>query len=224
MFLRGASEDPGRLPFLVAIIFLSAAASFSQRQPAEVATGSQPVPLTIGVVVDNSGSLRMIFDRVVNNANSVIDDMRPADEGFLVTFVDTPKIALRQEMTAERAMLKDAVENMFVEGGQTALLDAVVFASKYMAEQAKPGPGRDRILIMITDGDERVSSATIDEAVLVAKAAKVRIFVLGLYDEKFYSKTVDRLIRDTGGAKFVPKVPSDTATAVAGLLAAIRSK
>jgi Mg-chelatase subunit ChlD len=183
-----------------------------------------PQPVSLGLVVDNSGSFRMIFDRVVSATNTIIEDLREGDESFLVTFVDTPKIVMRQEMTAKPQELRDSAENMFVEGGATAILDAVVFASKYLATQGAPGDTRSRVLVLITDGDERGSAASIDDAVKAAKDAGARIFVLGLFDEKFYSKIPDRLIKDTGGAKFVPKAPKDIPAAVASLLSAVRAK
>ncbi len=181
-------------------------------------------PLSFGLVVDNSGSYRSIFERVLDAANSIIADTRPGDEGFLVTFVDTPKIVLRQEITEDPQELRDSVENMFIQGGPTAILDAVMFSAKYLAEQSKPDTGRSRVLIVISDGDERESAASIDDVVKTLKAANIKVFVLGLYDEKIYPKVIDRLCRDTGGAKFVPKTPKETASAVSSLLSAVRTK
>jgi Mg-chelatase subunit ChlD len=192
-------------------------------------TGESDAPpaaglLSIAIVVDNSGSYRSIFDRVVTSTTQIIDGVRPGDEGFLVTFVDTSKIVLRQGMTAEKKDLQDSVDNMFIEGGSTAILDAVVYAAKHLSEHSMPGADRSRVIILITDGDERESAATVDEAIKAAKAANARIFVLGLFDEKFYPKVIDRLIRETGGAKFVPKMPKETPAAVTSLLSAIRTK
>jgi len=182
-------------------------------------------PLSIAIVVDNSGSYRSIFERVVTSITQIIDGgVRPGDEGFLVTFVDTSKIVLRQGMTSEKKDLQDSVDNMFIEGGSTAILDAVVYAAKHLSEHSTPGADRSRVIILITDGDERESAATVEEVIKAAKAANARIFVLGLFDEKFYPKVIDRLVRETGGAKFVPKMPKETPAAVTSLLSAIRTK
>jgi Mg-chelatase subunit ChlD len=214
-----------RLIFLLIALTLFAAALAAQ----DSAPGPEPAktsspPLSIGIVVDNSGSYRTIFDRVLSSTNSIIQDIRPGDEGFFVTFVDTPKIILRQEMTREKQELQDASDSMFIQGGPTAVLDAVVFAAKYMAAQAGSDNERSRVLVLITDGDDRQSAASVEEAIKLAKDAKIRIFVLGLYEEKFYSKVIDRLVKETGGAKFVPKIPKETPAAVTGLLTAVRSK
>ena len=215
---------------LLVILILTAAVSAqdkavtAQDKSVDAAAPSAATPLSIAIVVDNSGSYRTIFDRVLRSTTQIVDDVRPGDEGFLVTFVDTKKILLRQGMTEEKKDLQDSVDNMFIEGGYTAILDAVVFASKHLSEHSTPGGDRARVMILITDGDERVSTATVDEAVRAAKAANIRIFVLGLYEEKFYPKVVDRLTKETGGAKFVPKIPKDTPASVTSLLSAIRTK
>ncbi len=207
------------------LILILAAAVSAQNKGGETAAPSVARgPLSIAIVVDNSGSYRTIFDRVIKSTTQIIDDVRPGDEGFLVTFVDTSKIVLRQGMTAEKKDLQDSVDNMFIEGGATAILDAVVYAAKHLSEHSTPGADRSRVIILITDGDERESAATVDEAIKTAKAANARIFVLGLFDEKFYAKVIDRLIKETGGAKFVPKMPKETPAAVTSLLSAIRTK
>ena len=212
-----------KLAALLLVMVLAAVAS-AQKRSTDAAAPSASGPLSIAIVVDNSGSYRSIFDRVLKSTTQIIDDVRPGDEGFLVTFVDTPKIVLRQGMTSEKKDLQDSVDNMFIEGGATAILDAVVFASKHIAEHASPGAERSRVMILVTDGDERQSAATVEEAISAAKAANVRVFALGLYEEKFYPKIIDRLTRETGGAKFVPKMPKETPTAVTSLLSAIRTK
>ena len=208
--------------FTFVILSLMAAAGLAQSKTVDAPQAARP--LSVGIVVDNSGSYRTIFDRVLNAAKAVIDEMPAGDEGFLLTFVDAPKIKLRQEMTSDKSDLLDAAENMFIEGGSTAILDAVVYASKYMAQQAASGEGRTRVLLLITDGDERESSATIDDAIKAAKDAGIKIYVLGLHEEKFYAKIPDRLTRETGGSKFVPKTHRDTQSATASLLSAIRAK
>lgn len=206
---------------LAAILFV--AGSITAQKQAPQATTDAGGPLTYGLIVDNSGSFRTILERVITSANSIIDNSREGDEGFLVTFVDTAKIKLRQEMTDDRQSLKDSADNMFIEGGPTAILDAVMFSAKYLSKNAKADAERSRALILITDGDDRESATSIDDALKILKANKIRVFVLGLYDEKFYGKVVDRLTKETGGAKFVPKTPKEVSAAVSSLADAIRA-
>lgn len=208
---------------LTALIFLLIIGLRVDAQEADRPSEPENTPVSIGLVIDNSGSYRTIFERVITSASSVINGLKDGDKAFVVTFVDTPKIMLRQELTDDKAELLDAVENMFIEGGKTALIDAVLFASKYFDEHAKPLAESARILVVITDGDERGSSASIDEAVRSLKGSGIRVLVLGLYDEKIYPKVIDRLVKETDGAKFVPKIPRETPAAVTSLITAIRS-
>ena len=106
---------------LVLILFLCLSTS-AQEKPAPKA---EKVPVSYGLVIDNSGSIRTLLDKVITVVSDVVDANEAEDEAFLLTFVDTPKIVLRQEFTFSKAELHDAVQNMFVEGGQTAILDAV---------------------------------------------------------------------------------------------------
>lgn len=212
---------------LAVLAMILGGADLVKGQKSSAPEGLVAVPartLSYGLVVDNSGSFRAILERVISSTTAIIDDSRPDDEGFLVTFVDTAKISLRQEMTGNKESLRDAAENMFIEGGPTAILDALMFSAKYMSGQSTSQPDRSRVLILITDGDERESAASGDEVIKALKAANIRVFVLGLHDEKIYTKVIDRVSKETGGAKFVARSPKDTSSAVASLLSAIRPK
>src|SRR5688572_18442359 len=90
---------------------------------------SERTGVSYGLVVDNSGSFRMLLDRVISVTSDVVEANNADDEAFLVTFVSTDKIVLRQEFTDKKSELHDAAENMFVEGGQTAILDAIKSAA-----------------------------------------------------------------------------------------------
>ncbi|MBK9153782.1 MAG: VWA domain-containing protein [Chloracidobacterium sp.] len=205
---------------LVLIAFVSV---FGMQPAAQTAVPAVPDPVTVGLLIDNSGSYRSIFERVIKSANAIIEELKESDQAFVITFVDTPKIVVRQDITGNKADLRDAVENMFIEGGQTALIDGVMSATRYFDEHTKPSAEVPRVLLIITDGDERGSTASIEEAVRALKSSGIRVLVLGLYDEKIYPKLIDRMIKETNGAKFVPKTPKEVPTAVEGVISAIRS-
>lgn len=209
------------LSFAICIVFFGYSAKAQSAQP--VAESAPAVPVTVGLLIDNSGSYRSIFERVITSATSVINDLKADDRSFVITFVDGPKTAVRQELTDDKVELRDTVENMFIEGGKTALIDAVLFAARYFDEHSKPSVESGRVLVIITDGDETGSTASIDEAVRALKSSGIRVLVLGLYEERIYSKVIDRLIKETNGAKFVPKFPKDTTAAVNSLITALRS-
>ena len=182
-------------------------------------------PVSYGLVVDNSGSFRTLLERVVTVTSDVVEDNGPDDEAFLVTFVDTPKIVLRQEFTYKKSELHDAAQNMFIEGGQTAILDAVKSSADYLAKNAKSDDaGRVRALVLVTDGEDRASQSKIEDVLRVLQEEKIRVFVIAMAEGKVFTKVLDRLTKGTGGAIFTPKARNDLADAAKKVSVAMRTK
>ena len=178
-------------------------------------------PLSYGIVVDNSGSYRALLERVINLVRGVANKNSDDDETFLVTFVDASKIVVRQELTSDKHEIVEAAENMFIEGGPSMVLDAVRLSLDYLSANGK-SEGRKRTLLLITDGDDRGSSAKIETVINAAKEAKIRIVVVGLTDEKLNTKLLDRLAKESGGTAFYPRTPKDTAAILENVSSAIR--
>src|SRR5262245_43539692 len=130
-------------------------------------------PISYGIVVDNSGSYRALLERVINLVRSVADKNSDSDETFLVTFVDASKTVVRQELTSDKREINEAAENMFVQGGPSMILDAVRLSVDYLSANAKTD-GRTKVLLLITDGDDRGSSAKIEAVITAAKESKIK--------------------------------------------------
>ncbi len=194
---------------------------YAQQLPEQ---NSAPTPVSYGLVVDNSGSFRMLLDKVIGVATEVIEGNGADDEAFFLTFVDTPKIVLRQEFTSTKAELHDAAQNMFIEGGQTAILDAIKVSAEYLAKNAQAGNGRSRALVLVTDGEDRESGAKIDDVLRFLKEQNIRVFVIALADGKVFTKLIDRLTKETGGKKVTPRTTADIAAAAVEISLAIRTK
>ncbi len=189
-------------------------------------TGEGPVktahPVSYGFVVDNSGSLRKSLDKAINLVHAVAAKNGEYDEAFVVTFVDSSKTVVRQEFTSNNSELHDAAENMFIEGGATALLDAVRRSLDFLAANAKTDSNRARALLLISDGDDSSSAAKLESVVAAAKEAKIRIIVVGLSDEKLNTKLLDRLAKQTGGVAFYPRTLKEMQSMIDQIAAAIR--
>lgn len=207
------------------VLFVFSNALFAQKEPAKtIDAAEQPVPVSYGLVVDNSGSYRQLLEKVIQLVGDIVEENKAEDEAFLVTFVDTAKVVLRQDFTFQKSDLHDAAGNMYIEGGYTAILDAVNFSAKHLVENARSEPGRARVLILVTDGDERLSAGKIDDVIKTLREANIRVFVVGIADGKLYTKIIDRLIKETGGAKYFPRTRAEISTMVKELAAAIRRK
>jgi VWFA-related protein len=207
---------------LISILALCALASAQDKAAAAKSTERSPV--SYGLVVDNSGSFRTLLDRVIMAASDVVDENGAEDEAFLVTFVDSPKIVLRQEFTNHKSELDDAVQNMFIEGGQTAILDAVKSAADYMSQNARTDDGRLRALVLVTDGEERASVSKVEDVIKILKENNIRVYVVAMSDTKVLTKLIDRLAKETGGAVVVSKTRADLGAAVKQISAQMRTR
>ena len=207
---------------LISILALCALVSAQDKGAA--AKADARLPVSYGLVVDNSGSFRTLLDRVVSAAADVVEENGAEDEAFLVTFVDTPKIVLRQEFTYRKAELNDAVQNMFIEGGQTAILDAVKSASDYLSQNARSDDGRLRALVLVTDGEDRASVSKIEDVIKTLKEHSIRVYVVAMSDTKIFPKVIDRLAKETGGIVVVSKTRTDLGAAVKQISAQMRTR
>ena len=186
---------------------------------------SEEVPITYGLVVDNSGSLRNQIGQVIEAGKTIISSNKPGDETFVVRFISSEDIKIMQDFTADRQLLDDALEDMYVEGGQTAVVDAVYLAAEHAAERRKGDPVEDkrrRALILVTDGEDRNSFYKTEQLFEALKEEDVQIFVIGFVNELekdrgFISKSkrdkavslLDKMAKETGGRTFYPNSLSE---------------
>ncbi|HVF30468.1 MAG TPA: VWA domain-containing protein [Pyrinomonadaceae bacterium] len=203
------------------IIVLLCLSVSAQEKPAPT---SEPQPVSYGLVIDNSGSIRTLLDRVIAVVSNVIESNGAQDEAFLLTFVDTPKIVIRQEFTDRKSDLEDAAQNMFVEGGQTAILDAVKISAQYLGKNARTDGQRGRALVLITDGEDRDSGSKIEDVLKLLKENNIRVFVIAMAEGKIYTKVIDRLTKETGGVKYSPRTKAELTATATQISAAIRTK
>jgi VWFA-related protein len=199
-------------------MFVSAAAPAQTQEPPTKPASA----VSFGFVVDNSGSYRPLLDRVITLVRAIAEKNTSNDEAFLVTFVDAPNIVVRQELTSNTNEIIEAAENMFIQGGPTAILDAVRLSLEHLSANAKNEPGRTKALLLITDGDDHNSQAKIEKVVALAKDANIRIVVVGMTDEKLNTKLLDRLAKETGGSAFYPKTPKEMSQSIDNISSAIR--
>lgn len=178
-------------------------------------------PLSYGLAVDNSGSYRTIFETVIGAANQIFEAHDSDDTAFLTRFIDSDTMSLLQDFTASKAELQAATEDMFIEGGQTAILDGVLFSAKHLVEFSPPN--RRRALIVITDGEDRKSAAKIEEVLKFLKTEKIQVYTLGLSDEKIYKSLLEKLAKETGGKSFMVEKRADIKNIIKELTAALHA-
>lgn len=187
-------------------------------QPIEYFTREE-VPISYGLAVDTSASLRSQIQSVIDAGKSIINSNKPGDETFLVRFISSDKIQTEQDFTSNKDLLMDALDNLYVEGGQTAVIDAVYLTAEHVAEYKKGDDSdrRRRALIVITDGEDRSSFYKQEQLFARLREEDVQIFVIGFINELdkeggFIRKSprdkavnlINKLASETGGRAFFP--------------------
>lgn len=205
---------------IVLSLCLSAAVSFAQTKTEDAQTVQTAI--SYGIVVDNSGSYRRLLGRVIDLSKEIVEENKAGDETFLARFIDSDKIKILQDFTDSKESLHDAADEMYIEGGMAALLDAVYFSAKYLAENARDEANRKRILVVITDGEDRKSNVKIEELLKYLTENQIKVYAVALADEKVSQKVLDRLTRETGGKKYLPKTRAELPAIVKELANAIR--
>lgn len=207
--------------FIFATVLVISLASFAVAQD-QLSESPTVEAVSFGFVMDNSGSFRKLLIDLSDFSLEISEKMRPDDEAFFVRFVSSDKIKMDQEFTKSKSELRDAVEAMYIEGGQTALIDAVKISATYLAENALHGEGRTRALLVVSDGDDRASVSKLEETLKILKDSKIRVIAVGVSDEKVYPKVLERLAKDSGGRFFQLKTKGELKTIAEEVAAALR--
>jgi Ca-activated chloride channel family protein len=192
-------------------------------QPIEYFT-KEEVPISYGLAVDTSGSLRSQLQSVIDSGKTIVNSNRKGDETFLVRFISSDKIETVQDFTANQDLLIDGLESLYVEGGQTAVIDAVYLTADHVAEYKKGDDSdkRRRALIVITDGEDRSSFYSPDKLFARLREADVQIYVIGFVNELDKEgglirksprdkavNLLNRIATETGGRAFFPQSLSE---------------
>jgi Ca-activated chloride channel family protein len=192
-------------------------------QPIETFTREE-VPISYGLAVDTSGSLRSQLQSVIDAGKTIINSNKPGDETFLVRFISSDKIETVQDFTANKELLMDGLDSFYVEGGQTAIIDAVYLSAEHVSEYKKGDEGdrRRRALIVITDGEDRNSFYKQEQLFSRLREEDVQIFVIGFVNEldkeaglirksprEKAVALINKLATETGGRAFFPESIAD---------------
>lgn len=139
-------------------------------------------PASYGLLVDNSGSLRSQIGAVLVAAQALVYNNGPSDETFVVSFVASDNIKIIEEFTSDKTVLAKAMDDMYVQIGQTALLDALYLSADYLTKHARPESGgpRRRALVVVTDGEDRSSYYTAGQVVKLLRGGDIQVFAIGL--------------------------------------------
>jgi VWFA-related protein len=229
-----------RLKLILLLLPLLCTAVVSAQTPTpepvqEANAKAEAAPLSYGLVVDNSGSLRSILDSVIEASKVFVEGGGEDDEGFVIRFVSGSQITLLRDFTPSKRALSYALDEMYVEGGQTAIIDALYHAAEHLSQGAGGGQrdGRALALILLTDGEDRESSHKKEQLLALLRERKIKVFVLGFPEmvrknggsKKDYERAtalLNELAQASGGHAVLVRDPSQLSTGAAELLRHMR--
>ena len=171
----------------------------------------EDVPVSMGIIVDNSGSMRDKRQKVEAAALALVKASNPQDEVFIVNFNDDPYLDV--PFTNDPKKMQEGLARIDSRGG-TAMRDAISTSMDYARKKGK----RDKkVLLVITDGNDNASNETLERLVERAKGADngVLIYAIGLLNEeekreaRQAKRALDALTQATGGLSYYPKELAD---------------
>ena len=184
----------------------------------------EDIPVTVGLVIDNSGSMGPKRADVIEAALSFARLSNPQDQIFVVNFNDHVSFGLPADtpFTDRRDQLQRAL-SAFHAIGETALYDAIATALDHL----KKGRSDKKVLIVISDGGDNASKLSLARVVEMAKASDAIIYAIGIFDERDGDQNpgvLKRFAKETGGEAFFPESSNEIASICGGIARDIRNQ
>ena len=164
----------------------------------------EDIPVAMGILIDNSGSMREKRAKVNQAALNLVRASNPQDEIFVVNFND--EYYLDQDFTNDLLLLKAALEKIDAKGG-TALYEAAVASAEHLKRNARL---ERKVLFIVTDGEDNASRETLEQAVKQLQQENgPSVYAIGILGDEEHPKRAKRALeimtQRTGGLAFFPK-------------------
>ena len=168
-------------------------------------------PVTVGLVVDHSGSIRRKLPDVVAGARRFARFSNPLDQMFVVNFNEnvTMPLPATAPFTNRPDLLEGAITSS-AAGGKTALYDAILAA----LVRLRMGTRDKRVLIVISDGGDNASTHSLADALKAAALSSALIYTIGIFEKEDPDRNprvLRQLAKTTGGEAYFPNEPAEVA-------------
>jgi Ca-activated chloride channel homolog len=167
------------------------------------------IPVTMGLIIDNSGSMREKRSQVNAAAMTLVKTSNPQDEAFVVNFNDEYYLDTDGDFTSDQKNLDEALSRIDTRGS-TALYDAVIGSLAHL----KKGHKDKRVLLVVTDGDDDASQKSFEDTIKAAEQSNATIYTIGVFSEddlknskkmvRHSKKVLTELAEATGGQAYFP--------------------
>ncbi|MGC8793591.1 MAG: VWA domain-containing protein [Bryobacteraceae bacterium] len=165
----------------------------------------EDIPVSMGIIIDNSGSMRQKRQKVESAALGLVKASNPQDEVFIVNFNDDAYLDV--PFTSDINKMKEGLARIDSRGG-TAMRDAISMSIDEMKARAKKDK---KILFVVTDGNDNTSAITLERLVEKVRQSEILIYALALLNEedrgeaKKARRALEALAAASGGTVYYPK-------------------
>jgi Ca-activated chloride channel homolog len=169
----------------------------------------EDVPVSMGLIIDNSGSMRDKRQKVESAALALVKESNPDDEVFIVNFND--EAYLDTDFTSDIKEMQQGLTKIDSRGG-TAMRDAIRMSIDHLKEKAKKDK---KVLLVVTDGNDNASQVSLENMVKASQDSGTLIYAIGLLGEEERreankaKRALTTLTEATGGQVFFPKDASE---------------
>jgi len=170
----------------------------------------EDIPVSLGLVIDNSGSMRDKRPRVNEAALTLVQSSNPQDEAFVVNFNDDYYLDLDKDFSSSIPELKEALERIDARGS-TALYDAIIGSLDHL----KKGHKEKKVLLIVTDGEDNTSRNSLEKTIREIQKTDTVVYTIGLLSEenkrsaKTAKKALIAIAQASGGQAYFPENVED---------------
>jgi len=170
----------------------------------------EDVPVSMGLVIDNSGSMRDKRPRVNEAALTLVQASNPQDEAFVVNFNDDFYLDLDKDFTNSIPELKEALERIDSRGS-TAMRDAIIGSLDHLKKASKD----KKVLLVVTDGEDNASRNSLEKMIREIQKTDTVIYTIGLLSQenkkeaKRARKVLEQMASASGGLAYFPENVDD---------------
>jgi Ca-activated chloride channel homolog len=170
----------------------------------------EDVPVSMGLVIDNSGSMRDKRPRVNEAAITLVEASNKQDEAFVVNFNDDFYLDLDKDFTNSIPELKEALERIDSRGS-TALYDAIIGSLDHLKKASKD----KRVLLIVTDGEDNTSHNSLEKTIREVQKTDTVIYTIGLLSQeskksaKKAKEALEKIAKASGGLSYFPENVAD---------------
>ncbi len=184
----------------------------------------EDIPVSVGLLIDNSGSMASKRDDVIAAALNFAASSNPLDQIFVVNFNEHISYGLPEGIlfTDQREQLQQALSAIHTIG-ETALYDAIASALNHL----KQSKSDKKVLIVISDGGDNASKHSLTQVLEMAKISNAIIYTIGIFDEQDGDQNpgvLKRFAKETGGEAFFPDSSKEIASICEGIARDIRNQ